>query len=283
VIKKNKNLIHKILIQLSIFSEYILLKFNENLFCFLFNLRANLRGWDVTLSYNKETKKYKAESDNLCREFVHKELGNYSYKKGLRARAYDLMEVYLFKYIKFNHNDVVIDCGANVGDLDLIFKITKTNVNYIAIEPSLIEYNCLVENVKPFKAENYGLWNEEKQIEFYISSEKADSSIIEPAHFDKIVTLQVYRLDALNIINKIDRIKLLKIEAEGAEPEVLLGALGVLQKIDYISVDCGFERGKKCESTLASVINFSLNNGFEIVDIYYARLVVLLKNKTIQQ
>ena len=48
------------------------------------------------------------------------------------------------------------------------------------------------------------------------------------------------RLDNIFLDKKI---KLLKIDAEGSEPEVLNGTLGIIKNIEYISVDCGAERG----------------------------------------
>ena len=50
---------------------------------------------------------------------------------------------------------------------------------------------------------------------------------------------KVARLDNFNF----KKIKLLKVEAEGAEPEVLLGTAKILKRIEFISVDCGPERG----------------------------------------
>ena len=43
----------------------------------------------------------------------------------------------------------------------------------------------------------------------------------------------------------IKRIKFFKIEAEGAEPEVLEGSKNSLKIIDYIGVDGSHERGKR--------------------------------------
>ena len=278
IIKKIK-IIHQILISISNFSEYVILKFNGNIFCYLVNVRANARGWDVRFSYDPFRKKYTALSENgdLNREFVHKIIGNGSYQRGLRHRALNLEKAYLLDKIKFIPQDVVIDCGANVGDLELYFKTKNILINYIAIEPSPKEYECLVKNVYPHQAYNFGLWTEDTTIQFYIASERADSSIIEPANYESSINLPVFRLDNLKSIVKFENIKLLKIEAEGAEPEVLIGAIKLLSKIEYISADCGFERGKNNEATMVPVINFCLSHGFEIVDIYFPRLVILFK------
>ena len=61
-------------------------------------------------------------------------------------------------------------------------------------------------------------------------------------------------------------LKLLKLEAEGAEPEVIKGALNLLKNIEYIAADLGPERGFNQESTLKEVVNILLENNFEIVE-----------------
>ena len=73
-------------------------------------------------------------------------------------------------------------------------------------------------------------------------------------------------------------IKLLKLEAEGAEPEAIAGCAGLLGSIEYISADLGFERGVAETSTLGAVTNFLVPRGFEIVANGRKRLTVLYRN-----
>ena len=77
------------------------------------------------------------------------------------------------------------------------------------------------------------------------------------------------------------RIKLLKLEAEGAEPEVIQGCDKILADIEFIAADLGEERGKEQESTMAPVINYVLSRNFEIISINAIRGSVLFKNKAI--
>ena len=48
----------------------------------------------------------------------------------------------------------------------------------------------------------------------------------------------------------MEKIKLLKLQAEGAEPEVSKGSLNSLKNIKFITADLGPERGLNQESTL---------------------------------
>jgi FkbM family methyltransferase len=203
-----------------------------------------------------------------------------SYSNGISERGLNLGDDYLLKNIEFNRGDLVIDCGANVGDFKIYFENLGLDVNYVGIEPSPSEYFCLVKNTSPCLTFNLGLWNKNSKLKFYISSRAGDSSFLRPVEFSSTEEVLVVRLDkffAKNFKNK--RIKLLKVEAEGAEPEVIYGCKGILDKIEYISADCGFERGQLKESTVTPVTNFLCANGFEVVDISYPRLVVLFKNK----
>ena len=145
--------------------------------------------------------------------------------------------------MKFNDGDTFLDCGANVGDLKIWFDLNNINVNYIGFEPSPTEFNLLKENVYPHLVHNVGLWKETGELKFFVSSQGADSSLIEPVSFEEIITVPVAKLE----IFIGSKVKMLKLEAEGAEPEILEGLGNKLNLIEYISADLGFERGVKCE------------------------------------
>jgi len=75
----------------------------------------------------------------------------------------------------------------------------------------------------------------------------------------------------------MDAIRLLKVEAEGMEPEVLAGAHQTLQRVDYVAVDAGPERGG--ENTVPAVLNALTSAGFEVLDCYLVRGTFLLRRK----
>ena len=82
-----------------------------------------------------------------------------------------------------------------------------------------------------------------------------------------------------NNIGQNVKIKLLKLEAEGAEPEILLGGLKVLPQITYISADVGPERGLSYDTTLVQTVNILKDHGFELIKMGHPRIVCLFKNK----
>ena len=75
-----------------------------------------------------------------------------------------------------------------------------------------------------------------------------------------------------------DNIKLIKLEAEGAEPEVLKGASKTLRRTHYISIDCGPERGLEQEAVLMPVLENLKQFGFEIIGYYHKRGIFLFRN-----
>ena len=264
----------------SIYDNYNI-NFDGNLFCFFFNLKAKLRNKKVIFKTNKIKSSYIAKSKKYKRLFKAKKQNLISYSNGIESRALSLAKDYMLDKIEFLENDVIVDCGANIGDLEIFFKERGHNINYIGIEPSPSEFSCLKENLilKKSKCFNFALFDKNGSVKFYISSEFGDSSIFNPINYTQEIIVQSKRFDSLNKELKIAKIKLLKLEAEGAEPEILLGFGNYLQNVEYISADLGFERGLKQESTLPRVSNFLIGEGFEMIALNYPRLTALFKNK----
>jgi len=199
------------------------------------------------------------------------------YKNGLENRGRSLGKSYLLQHIRFKDGDLVIDCGANMGDLQIYFKNIGVNIEYLGIEPNPLDFRCLELNLLPRnKALNIGLWDQNKVLDFYIDSESASSSFIPGPNFTEIILIEAKRLDDFQFEKPI---KLLKVEGEGAEPEILKGVELLIDKIEYISVDVGPERGVDQTTTRTPVIDFLLQNKFIIVEENpYHRKTILFKN-----
>ena len=85
-------------------------------------------------------------------------------------------------------------------------------------------------------------------------------------------------LDAALTNRDLSRPIILKLEAEGAEPEVLLGAQGTLAMIDWVSVDCGPEKGFAKDDTFLACHDILLAHGFRLVDVGFRRVTALYHN-----
>ena len=117
-------------------------------------------------------------------------------------------------------------------------------------------------------------------LEFYLSSEQADSSVIKPDHNSKKIILKQTTIDTL--IEKYDLTNVfIKIDTEGYEPETIKGMKRQINKVNFISVDCGFERGLEKLSTLPLVTSILYEKGFEMIKNNKKRMTFLFKNKNI--
>ena len=67
-----------------------------------------------------------------------------------------LCKKYFLDKIEFKKNDIVIDCGSNIGELFFLLK-KKLKIRYIAFEPSPIVFKDLIKNTKSKKTTLYNL------------------------------------------------------------------------------------------------------------------------------
>ena len=205
----------------------------------------------------------------------------YHYLAGLEARGKKLAQEYLIEKVPMENGDHVVDVGANVGDFGLALKARGVSAKVTAFEPSPLEFAALTRNlgsndaVLSHKALNLALWsNDAEKMTFYLKSQTADSSLLPIDEFDEAISVSTARLDS-----QLERrpYKLLKLEAEGAEPEILDGAEGVLDCFEYVTADVGFERGMRQDSTLPEVAERLCAKGFKITAVGRERLVLLFQ------
>ena len=244
---------------------------SPRLSCFLENLIAFINNRKVRFSYDRLTKFYCATEGKIIFNFAKKRRGFWLYRNGIQARGEFLFSSYCLNSMDFEEGDVIIDCGANSGDLTIELKRRAPKVRYVGVEPNLEDFKVLKKNVDLDTSEyvNKALGERNAVLNFYVCTENADSSLVEPPSYTEVVDVEVVRLDNLCSELGIKKIKLLKLEAEGYEPEILNGAAGVLDSIEYIAVDGGYERGKDSEQTFTWVTNFLLENNFKMADIYF--------------
>lgn len=205
------------------------------------------------------------------------------------VRGKSLAYQYLLDQIDFTDGDRIIDVGANSGDLALSFRAMQRKVHIEAFEPSPGDFTALQQNlancsaVIGYNAHQVALWSENSDgLTFYLKPRKADSSILPIEGATGQIKVPGRRLDDILTSTSV-HYRLLKLEAEGAEPEILQGAENILPFVDYISVDVGFERGKAALSTLPEVTNFLSARGFKIVGFEAGRYVLLFANESLAE
>jgi FkbM family methyltransferase len=200
------------------------------------------------------------------------------YSNGIFYRQQVLFKEYLLYNIEFDSKDIIIDCGANIGEVGYFLKDRYNVKEIISIEPDPTEYKILCKNLPNFINLNLGLFDINGTLDFYLNNNTADSSFFEESGLE-VIKVEVVTLDMLFERCSIEKCKLFKLEAEGAEPEILMGGKKALQFIDYISVDCGPERGPNAQKTIAEVTEILCLNNFALIDINSVRTVLLFRNK----
>ena len=113
-----------------------IVKTSGYLFCFLFNFRSLLRGKDVLFRY-VGSGKYSVISKKYKRFFYSKSQNLFSFSNGISERAVVIGNDYMLDSINFLDGDVIIDCGANIGDLKLYFDESNIDIEYYGMGEKL--------------------------------------------------------------------------------------------------------------------------------------------------
>jgi FkbM family methyltransferase len=250
----------------------------DGLYYFATNLRCKLRGYRLNLGEGNLEGTHLAQSGDETILIARRNRHRY-YKRGVQARLDQLAGQYCLDGVSFSKGDKIIDCGANIGEIGVWAK--RFGVEYIPFEPEDLEATCCDANAfeGEAKTQRLALWYEDTELTFYSKPDTADGSLIEINDFNAVRKVKAVRFD--NFIKQFDddSIRLFKVEAEGAEPEVLQGAEPMLSKVDYVTVDSGFERGKSKQSTFNEVNEILTRNNFEIVSANLERLIFLFKRR----
>lgn len=197
---------------------------------------------------------------------------------GINNFSQHLANAYLLNQISFNKDDTVIDCGSNVGELYPYFYNLFPEINFIAFEPDLEIYEALKKNFKFKNGKSYkfGLSDIDDKKELFIDSLGADTSLVK-SDSNKSYKIEVKPLDYFNFKN----VKLIKIDGEGHEEEILNGAKETLKNTKYVTIDHGPEKGPQKLRTTPEVFLNLMNAGFEPIASSKFREITLFKNTNI--
>lgn len=139
-------------------------------------------------------------------------------------------------FYKIKSADVVIDGGANVGVLALLFSMRVGSNGYVhCFEPDRYNINKLMKNFSINNcSNNYSvyrelMWNEETEIDFQESGTVA-SSALWFSGTNNIVKKKTTTLDVWAKINQIKRLDFIKMDIEGAEIQAIEGCRSIIKK-----------------------------------------------------
>jgi FkbM family methyltransferase len=196
------------------------------------------------------------------------------YVSGISQKQVALASKYgVPQFFNPQRGDVVIDIGANVGEFSRHCGALGARV--FAFEPDPSVYACLTHNVAHYAdvtTIEKALWSVEAELPFFSAFDTADSSLIKPdANLRGVATIKAVPLDSVAALQSSPEIALLKMDGEGAEPEILQGATRTLRRIRRIAVDCSPEReGEETGEPVKALLTAA---GFTIVSQPTSKLV----------
>ena len=196
------------------------------------------------------------------------------YKEGIPARLANLAGEYCVMDLTFKPSDQVVDVGAHSGEFGLW--VEQFGVSYLGIEPDPVAYGALVRNLPDSTLEPVAIGAQAGRARFSLATSTGDSSLEVGA--GKSITVQVKTLD--EVVAQVfpsGPIALLKIEAEGFEPEVLQGGAETLGRTELVTVDAGEERSG--QSTAPACINYLLGSGFKLRRVFLRRGIFLFSSE----
>lgn len=143
--------------------------------------------------------------------------------------------------IEFSPGDVILDVGANEGMFSILMAKEFPETRIIALEPVPSTYATLVENLKLNEVKNVSAYNiglgKEKTTTLVVAKDFSGGSTkwctFNPNDHIK-VEVGLISLDDAFLLYGIDRCKLLKMDIEGMEYEVLYPST-VLNRVDYFT------------------------------------------------
>lgn len=166
------------------------------------------------------------------------------------ATSYDLDTVPLAR------GDVVIDIGAHVGIVSIYLAKRYPGIRVYAFEPVPGNYARLLRNIAANEAEgitalNLAVTYDGRDLTLAGDPHANSGGISAYTNAEPRFTVKSTTLPAILVDYSIERCKLLKIDCEGAEHEILGHGAGTLDRIDYL-------RGE-----------FHWNNYFTVVDVQH--------------
>jgi FkbM family methyltransferase len=133
-------------------------------------------------------------------------------------------------------DDICLDVGGNVGYFSMLFARCAYKGHVHTFEPiplnaALITVNKEINMFNNITINNVAVGNEHGNVNFSISTDSAYSSIRATGRFleERSISVPLITLDSYIADKKIERVDVIKIDVEGAEDLVLIGAANLLK------------------------------------------------------
>jgi FkbM family methyltransferase len=172
---------------------------------------------------------------------------------------------------------VVFDVGANVGQTADRFGIAFPDARLYCFEPASGTFDTLrrhLAGLSNVSCHQLAFGSAAGQATLYLTgrpdANSGTNSLIAPKNVVGTETVELCTIDGFASDNEISRIDLLKVDAEGADLDVLVGARNMLssQRVAFILTEVGFHPGDTRHVLFDDVRSYLLPLGFHIFGIY---------------
>ena len=165
--------------------------------------------------------------------------------------------------------DIFVDVGANIGYYTVLgSKLVGSEGIVVAFEPmpntlEILKINCKLNYLRNVTIIPKAAWSDECMMQLYFSGGYYGMASMTQSGGD-FISIKAIPLDS--ICKPYSTIKMLKIDAEGAEYQVLSGASETLNKAKYVVLECS----KDCDK-IKSLLQQS---GFDIRKLHFTTYIL---------
>ncbi|MEJ7644557.1 MAG: FkbM family methyltransferase [Chryseolinea sp.] len=175
---------------------------------------------------------------------IHDAMGRKIFKRG----SLHPQHTSFLSKLPFQHNDVILDIGANIGWYSVVLKNNiKHNITIFAFEPEpknfdLLKQNIHCNNMTGIHAINKAVAEQSgyATLFLYASKNSGRHSLLDVNPETKMsIEVETVNIETFLKSNNVDfdRIKLIKIDIEGYEGLALKGATTLLAKVPYMFLE----------------------------------------------
>ena len=176
---------------------------------------------------------------------------------------------------------IILDIGGSIGTTAEIYAKAFPSEKIYVFEPIRTNFEKLKQNTRKYSnitAVNQALGNETGRKTIHLANRLSSSSIFElqgsgeeEGFRNKISPIGDEEIEITSLNSFLESgtsIKIMKIDVQGFEVEVLLGASNHLKNVDLILVEVGNHEGYKSAPKYYEVDRLIRDNGFVISDLF---------------